>query len=60
MKNYEKKEGFSEAIYSKKKNKMIPFFNLGPGNNWKKILEKDFADKLNKIFKENLEETGYY
>ena len=60
LKNYEKKEGFSEAIYSKKKNKMIPFFNLGPGNNWKKILEKDFADKLNKIFKENLEETGYY
>jgi len=39
---------------------MISFFNLGPDNNWKNILDKDFADKLNKVFKENLEETGYY
>ena len=59
LKKNEKKEGFSEAIFSKEKNKMIPFFNLGPDNNWKKILSKDFANKLSEIFKEDLNEIGY-
>ena len=59
LKKNEKIEGFSEAIFSKKKNKMIPFFNLGPDNNWKKILNKDFANKLSEIFKEDLNEIGY-
>ena len=54
-----KKKGFTEAIYSTKKNKMIPFFNLGPKNNWKNILDKEFANKLNDIFRENLKEIGY-
>ena len=38
---------------------MIPFFNLGPKNNWKNILDKEFANKLNDIFRENLKEIGY-
>ena len=38
---------------------MIPFFNLGPDNNWKKILDKGFADKLSEIFKDDLNEIGY-
>ena len=59
LKNDEKKKGFTEAIYSTKKNKMIPFFNLGPKNNWKNILDKEFANKLNDIFRENLKEIGY-
>ena len=37
----EKKNGFSEAITSKKNNKKIPFFNMGPKNDWKKILDKN-------------------
>ncbi len=59
LKKNERKEGFSEAIFSKKKNKMIPFFNLGPENNWKNILDKNFANRLTKIFKEDLNEFGY-
>ena len=59
LKKNEKKNGFSEAIFSKKKNQMIPFFNLGPENNWKKILEKNFAHKLTEVFKEDLNEFGY-
>ena len=59
LKKIEKEEGFSEAIFSKKKNKMIPFFNLGPNNDWKNILDKDFANKLNVIFKEGLNEFNY-
>ena len=38
---------------------MLPFFNLGPINNWKKILDKDFADKLSETFKDDLNEIGY-
>ncbi len=59
LKKNEIKNGFSEAIFSKEKKKMIPFFNLGPDNNWKKILDKDFADKLSEIFKDDLNEIGY-
>ena len=59
LKKHEMQDGFSEAIFSKKKNKMIPFFNLGPKNSWKKILEKNFADKLTEIFKNDLNEFDY-
>ena len=37
LKNYEKQYGFSEAVESKKENKKISFFNLGPKNDWKKF-----------------------
>ena len=59
MKKLEKNNGFSEAIFSKKKNKMIPFFNLGPDNNWENILNKSFADELCNIFAKDLLELGY-
>ena len=49
LKNKEKNEGFSEAPKAKGGDKKIPFFNLGPKNNWKKILDQDLKDKLNKI-----------
>ena len=55
----EKEKGFSEAIYSKKKKKMIPFFNLGPDNDWKTILDKEFGEKLSEKFKNDLKEFGY-
>ena len=60
LKKNEKEKGFSEAIFSKKKKKMIPFFNLGPENDWKTILNKDFAEKLSKKFKDDLKEFGYF
>ena len=52
LKKREKEEGFSEAIFSKEKNKMIPFFNLGPNNDWKNILDKDIQSKKNAMEKE--------
>ena len=46
--------------YPQKKNKnKIPFFNLGPDNDWKKILDKDQQAKLTDMFKEDLIELGY-
>ena len=60
LKEKEKTDGFSEAIPSKKeKNKKIPFFNLGPKNNWKNLLDEDLKLKLNNIFKKDLKDLSY-
>jgi hypothetical protein len=59
LKEKEKKEGFSEAPKSKLLNSKIPFFNLGPNNNWKKILSENLKDKLNITFKKKLKELSY-
>ena len=60
LKEKEKTDGFSEAIPSKKdKNKKIPFFNLGPKNNWKNLLDDDLKLKLNNLFKKDLKDLSY-
>ena len=59
LKNYENTIGFNEAAVSKKNLKKIPFFNLGPDNDWKKILSKDLQNKLNIVFEKNLKELKY-
>jgi len=59
LKEKEKKEGFSEAPQSKLGDSKIPFFNLGPKNNWKIILNNELKEKLNKVFKKQLEELSY-
>ena len=59
LKNHEKKFGFSESVKSKKDNKQIPFFFLGPDNNWNKILDDELKNKLNKVFNKNLKELSY-
>ena len=60
LKEKEKTDGFSEAIPSKKeKNKKIPFFNLGPKNNWKNLLDEDLKLKLNDLFKKDLKDLSY-
>ena len=60
LKNNEEKYGFSEAIQSKKENKKIPFFHLGPKNDWKSMFEKNYQKKLNSIFENNLKELNYF
>ena len=59
LKKKEKYQGFSESITSKKNNEQIPFFHLGPENDWRKCLNKNLQTKLNSIFKKNLVELGY-
>tara|TARA_B100000965_G_scaffold313503_1_gene273430 strand:+ start:70 stop:924 length:855 start_codon:yes stop_codon:yes gene_type:complete len=59
LKNYEKKNGFSEAIQSKKKNQKIPFFFLGPKNDWRKILDNDLQIKISSAYKNDFDELGY-
>ena len=59
LKKEEKKSGFVEAVPSKKDGEKIPFFNLGPENDWKKILDVDQQKRLTDIFKEDLIDLGY-
>ena len=60
MQKKELEKGFSEAINSQKnKNKKIVFFNLGPDNDWKKILNENLKNKLNKKYEKQLEELSY-
>ena len=59
LKKIEDNNGFSEFIISREKKKKIPFFHLGPKNNWQKNFDTDFLKKLNYIFKKNLTELDY-
>ena len=59
FKKFESTKGFSESLVSKTNERKIPFFHLGPKNNWKQILDKDFQIKINKIFEKNLNDLKY-
>ena len=59
LKKIEKINGFSEFIISREKEKKIPFFHLGPNNDWQKNFDNNFIEKLNYIFKKNLSELDY-
>ena len=47
------------TISKEKKDKKIPFFNLGPKNDWKKIINEDFKLKLENAFGKDLKELSY-
>ena len=59
MQKLEKKVGFDETVIDKKTGKRIPFFNLGPKNNWKESLNSKIRLRLEKAFKKEMEELGY-
>ena len=59
LKKIENKNGFSESIIARENKKNIPFFHLGPKNNWQKNFDDTFIQKLNDIFKRNLSELNY-
>ena len=59
LKHKEKTQGFSEAVSSITTNEKITFFNLGPKNDWKKILNEDLKNRINRIFEKNLKELLY-
>ena len=51
LKKIENTKGFSESLDSKTKNVRIPFFHLGPENNWKISWIKTFKLRLTKFLK---------
>ena len=59
LKKQESIQGFKERVPDKKTNKKKTFFNLGPENDWNKILDKEIVDKIEKRFGSTMKELGY-
>ena len=59
MKNLEKEKGFEEARINSETKEKIPFFNLGPKNEWKKLLDLEIIKKIEKAFKKEMKELEY-
>ncbi|WP_435088157.1 sulfotransferase domain-containing protein [Candidatus Pelagibacter bacterium nBUS_29] len=58
LKNLEEKGYFNENAYEII-NKKIKFFNLGPENNWKKLLDKKIIEEIETKFSAEMKELGY-
>ena len=59
MKNLEKEKSFPESQINQETGKKIPFFNLGPKNDWEKLLDFEIIKKLEKAFEKEMKELGY-
>ena len=59
MKNLEKKDNFRESVLDKNTGKRKDFFNLGPDNDWKKILNPEIKSKIEKAFQNEMKELRY-
>ena len=59
MKKKEENEIFYEAVIDNNTGKRKNFFNLGPQNNWRKLLDKKNVDKIEINFEKEMVELGY-
>ena len=59
MKSLEKKEEFDEALIDDKTGKRRIFFNLGPKNDWRKLLDDKNKLIIEETFQKELEELRY-
>ncbi len=59
MKTKEEKETFQEALIDNKTGKRKNFFNLGPKNNWREILDQKIKENIEETFKEEMRELNY-
>ena len=59
MKKTEKSGQFRENVFSPLTANKREFFYLGPKNDWKTILDKNFVDKMNDYYLEDLKVLGY-
>ena len=59
LQKLEDEKGFIESVKIPENKKRKKFFNLGPGNNWKKILDKKFVNEIENSFKDEMKELGY-
>ena len=57
LKLSEQKYGFKESASMTNESKV--FFNLGPNNNWRKLLNKKTSEKICKFFENEMKELGY-
>ena len=59
FKELENKGKFNENSINEITGEKKIFFNLGPDNDWKKILKKENSNKIEKLFANEMKELGY-
>tara|TARA_Y100000996_G_scaffold414857_1_gene407087 strand:+ start:1258 stop:2091 length:834 start_codon:yes stop_codon:yes gene_type:complete len=59
MQKLEREKKFTESIIDNKTGKKKPFFNLGPKNDWKKILDDRNVKNIEEYFHKEMKELGY-
>lgn len=59
MQKLEVKHGFKEAKINENNGKKVNFFNLGPKNDWKKLLRTKHSKNIELKFKIEMKELGY-
>ena len=59
MKKKEENETFYEAVIDSKTGKRKNFFNLGPKNNWRELLDQKNKNKIENNFEKEMMELGY-
>ena len=59
MQALEAQKSFDEAKEDKKTGKKIKFFNMGVKNDWKKILDKNIKETLDKELADEMRELNY-
>ena len=59
MKHLENEYGFEEAKINDNTGQMVKFFNQGPENDWKNILNDEIKKKIELKFHQEMKELGY-
>ena len=59
MQALEAKESFDEAKEDKNTGKKIKFFNMGNKNDWKKLLDENIRESLDKELADEMRELNY-
>jgi hypothetical protein len=59
VKNLEQNETFYEGVLDIKTGKRKTFFNLGPNNDWRRLLDDKIKIKLEKAFEKEMSELEY-
>ncbi len=59
MKKLENKETFFESVIDDKTGERRVFFNLGPKNDWRNLLDNKNREKIEKHFEKEMNELGY-
>ena len=59
LRKEEQEKGFTESVLSRDGKRKIPFFNLGPKNDWNKILNIKMAKKIEEVFADSMKDLSY-
>lgn len=59
LQSLEESNGFSESVIDPNSGTRKKFFNLGPKNDWNKILNKQISDEIEQKFQNEMTELGY-